>query len=543
MLFDLSDRHFFFDPFSMHFFASPNNPIPALTPQDLAPEYASRLLHEVTHLDCMRTDLGTGLVMGMLWLRDKLRATGETDPLLTSDGQTLRDPRTGNAMLLRPLLVRKILYGFAEATPTLEGLAMFAQLDLRFSSEDVSSLHFRAALALLAQAGGSAASSPNFPAMVSQYHDRVREHAVREERLLDRLLFAVDRRNSYYLFGYIFVKSLAFILREKERRFRDPEMAYLFLKAFLLNGASYIDEGVLGPGHVSSQLQGRLDLLLACPPERLRAAYDALSTDTTDRLTGIDWAHFLHSGTPHSATEEAHLRTALDGLGVDHDDLTKLLVSMDFVPLKMVPAWIGAARIGGEHVQMAIASGVGERSAQCVKWVTRDDFGFIEEQGARSGKVVPLVTDLPPPESGLEAIGDHRRISVLWTSAFSAEKLAPISLWSSPGAVFSDDGSSWTRLRGSESAYLNFFERRRFADFIFDVIGPQLPGAGMMLWDFSLFVFQKLMKIQGGRRFDRLLDHGFSIMSGPKSPICSGENLSAAAREQINGLLVYPVFD
>lgn len=542
MLFDLSDQHYAFDPFSMHFFASPRNPVPAIGQQDLAPEYVSRLLHEVTHLDCMRTDLGTALVIGMLWLRNRFLVVGADDPVLTSDGHTIPDPRTGKNILARPLLVRKILCGFAETTVTLEGLAMFAQLDLRFSSNEASSLQFRATLALLGQAGAESAASLS-SAMVSRYHDAVREHAIFEERLLDRLLFGVDRRNSYYLFGYLFVKSLAFILREREPLFRDPEMAYLFLKGFLLNGAGYVNKDVLGPGEVTTQLQGRVGLLLNAPRVRLRAAYEALSTDTKDHLTGFDWANFLDSGTARSATGEAQLRTALGAMGVNHDDLMRLIVSMDFVPLKMVPAWIVGYITAGDHVQLVIVSGIGELVAECAKWVRRDDFLLVQEEATRTGKSIPLVTDIPSLETAAESIGDPNRLGVLWTSAFVVETLAPLSLWSFRGAVFSEDNAGLTLLRDSACTYLNFFERRKFADFIFDVVGSRVPSAGGLIHNFSLFVYQHFMKIEGGRKFERLLDHGFSIMSGSKASATSGDSLSATVREQINHLLVYPVFD
>src|SRR5260370_10100447 len=118
----------------------------------------------------MRTDLGTALLIGMLWLRNRFGVIGETDPVRTSDGATLLHPATGKPMLVRPLLVRKVIYAFAEATPILEGLAMFAQLDLRFSSEEISGLHFRTSLSLITQTVGEPlAPQPCLPARAALY--------------------------------------------------------------------------------------------------------------------------------------------------------------------------------------------------------------------------------------------------------------------------------------------------------------------------------------------------------------------------------------
>ncbi len=546
MLFDFTDQHFFFDLFSMHFFAEPVNPHPTITKQDLGLAHTSRLLHEITHLDCMRTDLGVGSLIAILWLRNKFTEVGDNEPVITSDRIPLVNPFTGTPILIRNLLAKKVVTGITEAVAVLEGLAMFTQLDMKFSSEEVSSIHFRAILSLLQQSGTISTGSPtDIISSVSDYYNQQRICTRVEEHTFEKLLFGVTRTNSYYLFGYVFIKSLASILCQKVPRFRHPEMAYLFLKTFLLNGVEYITGILDGPGKINISLQHRLEILRNCPADRLLYAYELISKDTTDNLSGVDWAYFLVTGELRSATNEKALRNILNGLNLDHDELMSVLISMDFVPLKMVQTWISSARRDGDQFQLSLISGNEKQFVKTYKWISGKAFSALVTEAHLAGKDIPMseYCDVSISNVDINSIRNPLRVPMLWSSSFLVEKLLPIDLYSSYDIVFSDKGLSIEVLEGPEFSYLNFFRRRALADFMFDVFGQKLPWTGGMLMDFSLFVYQNLMRIKGGKNLERIVENGFARVSLPSFSLTPDGELPSKISDALNQLLLYPIFE
>lgn len=543
VLFHPTDGHYFFDLFSMHFFASPADPLPTVTRHDLDPAYVSRLMHEVTHLDCMRTDLGIGLILNLLRLRHTFKTVAKDRPLEASDGP-ITDPRTGKPMLLRPLLAEGVLAWFAEAAVALEGLAMYAQLDLRFGSEEASCVQFRSIVQLLVRAGSPLPRvTGDMLNAISTYHEDVRQFTRRDEDLLRTLLFGTTRRNSYYLFGYAFIKSLAHILAQKDSRYRAPEMAYLFLRGFLFNGEEFICGGDPKAWHVGETLLRRLDLLREAPAHALKACYDALANDTEDRLADLDLAHFLRSGNARAAAPQ-RLQPIIDSGEVEVDELARWSMAKELIPLKMVSMWIAAAQPRSDDAALKLVSRSEDRYACVVKLVSRDRYEALQREADERGKVIPERNPLDPAAVEADAIGDPARLCFLWTTAFSASKFSQVDLWSSPGEVFRDDDGTLTAL-SDEMSVLNFYYRRSFADFFTEELGAgaRLPWWGGLVHEFCLGVYQSLMTPKDGPTLNRLLNHGFALLSEAARPLADDGNLSRATSKQLNTFFTYPIFE
>lgn len=522
MLLEYSYDNCFFDPFSLFFHVPFDKTLPMINEKDSGFEMLSAFFHEVTHFDCMDTDFGMLLLAQVFDLKRKINKG-----IFLEDGTPIEEiiPRKSDNPfeVSFKLWSTSLLSNLGAAMPILEGLAMYFQLDYIPSKKyDTSPMQFGLASFFL-----SNLNKPNRVPDVMNFFDELREYNHLNKRIFESLHFQTDRSNSFYLYGYIFIKSLQAILIERDQRLSDNEVFYVFIRNYFFNGYDFYNCKNIKPAMFLLIYQKRVELIKNCHPVLIKEIVNILAQETDAKdYNLIDIFAVLNE----KDTEDEIIRppkhfTATNicvNLKLDLDDYINFLRASQLLTIKHRTSkviWLNKKNIRDNAdyiptVTFELSSGTIQLQylpiIKARKLVT-----LVEESGFKLLKYY----DFTKNEEIANRISREREefMNLYEFVCLDNQSKCPVNIFSSKEFIHWDipDQISINRKEKLEKdlrileQYSSIIYRNEMTQFLFDIFKKKLPYIGMFIHDFNLYIYQNFMNFKDGRQFLPFSENGY----------------------------------
>lgn len=519
---------------------------PLILEHDLNMEYVSPLFHELTHFDCLNSDFGCALILGLQWLKKRLGDFSDDDLLKTAEGSEIPFQK-------RDMMIARLLPNLGCAIPILEGMATFYQLDYLPSSQyDISTCHFNTALYLLTNAVGphSRASTAHLNPQplinrVNTLFTELHTFNLVGQELFYTTHFKVIRNNSYYLFGYIYVKTMIQLLIDHDKRFQDTESAYVFLRNYLFNGSD-LRHGHLSPFLFMSAYQDRFELLkrtespvVARLADMLAVGEIATGYNTIDVYDAMKYHQFIKPDLIDTIGRSCR------ELALDPSTVIPFIRGCQFMSIKVDACKVAYVGLDDDDPSNHLAEGgcsvlllSSAVSGMMLRMPVRKAVELarsIEHNGRRFLSRAELMNFL---ETGSAPLGLFSRVwDVISTESNSfQDALATLMIDSITGLPVQVIGSGKfayssieiIRNGSSESttgydelnkqlewvnAYLSIEYRKDLTKFIFDLFcGRDFSYISGRIMDVNAFVYYNMMNVSNATRLSSLVETGFSLI-------------------------------
>lgn len=256
--------------------------------ESISPEDTSTLLHEFTHQLALRGPFG--------WVCSYFQAVRLIAKVCSELQASIEFPnifaKAGTDDTYAKILASETffeIYGDCLANYydlidsyrwLLEGIALFVQLDFKFSTEFNTAseiFHFASEIVKTEQFRGK-----NNLALtdVFAFVDNARESKY-ESGLLQILLENTNSDTASYFMGYLMVKQIQRNLIKKDKRLQDPEIFFIFLQGYFFFDKTIVNLCEVKPRHeyqinVSSFIKQKVSDLLNCDIDNLKLIMDAI---------------------------------------------------------------------------------------------------------------------------------------------------------------------------------------------------------------------------------------------------------------------------
>ena len=330
-------------------------------PENIQPEDVSVLFHEFTHQLALKGPFGWlcayfQSIRPMVRIFSELQANIEFPGVFSAFAHDQGKSKTYAELLGLETFYE--VYGDCMANYldliecyrwVLEGIALFVQFDYKSSTEfDAASDLFYFAAELVKTEKFRSENQMK----LSDINDYINE--ARQSKYSSGLLqyFLENTRvdTAPYFMGYLMIREIQRGLAEKDRRFSDPELFFIFIQNYFFLDAQLIDLCIVEPRHdyqerAASFLQKRIRDLLNAESEKLRTVMDLVCDYQHAQMNYVyvDFAAVVREGRIVSWNEQEILNGFFNRISALSD---KLVLQNVFANHRDIPEFLAQTQAG-----------------------------------------------------------------------------------------------------------------------------------------------------------------------------------------------------